>query len=179
VAEREAAKPWPRDPDDAPLYPGRAKSIAAHERARRMASEPYSLRLDMEAALARTGELSWTEAGTGPDGETGRVPVQPRAWGDVVLGRKDAPTSYHLSVVVDDALQGVTDVVRGIDLFWSTSVHRVLQVLLSLPAPRYHHHRLILDDSGKKLAKSTRATGLRELRAQGATPSDIRRMVGL
>ena len=96
-----------------------------------------------------------------------------------MLARKELPTSYHLSVVVDDALQGVTHVVRGSDLFWSTSVHRVLQVLLGLPAPTYHHHRLILDETGKKLSKSTRATALRELRAQGATPADIRRMVGL
>jgi glutamyl-Q tRNA(Asp) synthetase len=179
VAEREAAKPWPRDPDGMPLYPGSAKLITADERSRRMQREPYALRLDMEAAIARTGDLSWTETGAGPDGETGRVPAQPRAWGDVVLGRKDVPTSYHLSVVIDDALQGVTDVVRGVDLFWSTSVHRVLQELLDLPAPRYHHHRLIRDEHGRKLAKSTRATGLRELRAEGVTPEQIRKLVGL
>jgi glutamyl-Q tRNA(Asp) synthetase len=97
----------------------------------------------------------------------------------VVLARKDMPTSYHLAVVVDDARQGVTDVVRGQDLFWSTSVHRVLQALLGLPAPTYHHHRLILDAEGKKLSKSTRATALRSLRESGATAADIRRMVGL
>jgi glutamyl-Q tRNA(Asp) synthetase len=89
------------------------------------------------------------------------------------------PTSYHLAAVVDDALQGVTDVVRGVDLFWSTSVHRLLQALLGLPEPTYHHHKLILDEEGRKLSKSTQATGLRELRAKGATPRDIRRMVGL
>ncbi len=179
VAEREATKPWPRDPDGAPLYPGSAKLLAADERARRMGREPYALRLDMEAAIARSGELSWIETGAGPNGETGRVLAQPRAWGDVVLGRKDTPTSYHLSVAIDDALQGVTHVVRGLDLFWSTSVHRILQELLGLPTPRYHHHRLILDESGRKLAKSTRATALRELRAQGITPAEIRKMVGL
>src|SRR5262249_31001778 len=103
----------------------------------------------------------------------------PAAWGDVVLARKELPTSYHLSVVVDDALQGVTDVVRGSDLFWSTSVHRVLQALLGLPAPTYHHHRLILDEVGKELSKSTHSTALRELRAQGVAPADIRRLVGL
>ena len=97
----------------------------------------------------------------------------------MILARKDTPTSYHLSVVVDDALQGVTHVVRGQDLFWSTSVHRLLQALLGLPPPAYHHHRLILDADGRKLSKSTQATGLRELRAEGATPADIRRMVGL
>jgi glutamyl-Q tRNA(Asp) synthetase len=100
-------------------------------------------------------------------------------WGDVVLARKDTPTSYHLSVVVDDARQGVTHVVRGQDLFWSTSVHRLLQALLGLPAPGYHHHRLVLDADGQKLSKSTRATALRALREGGASPADIRRMVGL
>ncbi len=96
-----------------------------------------------------------------------------------MLARKEVPTSYHLSVVIDDALQGVTHVVRGRDLFWSTSVHRLIQALLGLPAPVYHHHRLILDADGRKLSKSTKATGVRELRAQGATPAEIRRMVGL
>ena len=108
-----------------------------------------------------------------------RHAADPAAWGDVIVGRKETPTSYHLAVVVDDALQGVTDVVRGRDLFWSTSVHRVLQALLDLPAPNYHHHRLILDADGKKLSKSTLATGLRELRAQGMTPADIRRLVNV
>jgi glutamyl-Q tRNA(Asp) synthetase len=101
------------------------------------------------------------------------------AWGDVVLARKETPTSYHLSVVIDDALQGISDVVRGQDLFWSTSVHRLLQELLGLPAPVYHHHRLVLDDAGQKLSKSTRATSLRELRRQGLTATDIRGMVEL
>ena len=90
-------------------------------------------------------------------------------WGDVVLARKEVPTSYHLAVAVDDALQGVTDVVRGQDLFWSTSIHRLLQALLGLPEPIYHHHKLILDADGRKLSKSTQATSLRELRAGGAT----------
>jgi glutamyl-Q tRNA(Asp) synthetase len=179
VAEREAASPWPRDPDGVPLYPGTAKQLAADERARRMQCEPYALRLDMEAALLRVGELSWTEEGVGPNGETGRVPAAPAAWGDVILGRKDTPASYHLAVVIDDALQGVTHVVRGLDLFWATGVHRLLQTLLGLPTPRYHHHRLILDPGGRKLSKSTHATGLRELRAQGVTPAEIRRLVGL
>jgi len=107
------------------------------------------------------------------------IAADPAAWGDVIVGRKETPTSYHLSVVIDDALQGVTHVVRGQDLFWSTSVHRVLQTLLDLPAPSYHHHRLILDADGKKLSKSTQATGLRELRAQGLTAADIRRLVNM
>src|SRR6185437_35159 len=103
--------------------------------------------------------------------------ADPAAWGDVILARKETPTSYHLSVVIDDAVQGVTDVVRGQDLYPSTSVHRVLQALLGVPAPRYRHHRLILGPDGKKLSKSTQATGLRELRALGKTPMDIRNMV--
>jgi glutamyl-Q tRNA(Asp) synthetase len=140
---------------------------------------PYALRLDMEAAIARAGRLAWTEQGAGPAGESGEVTAQPEAWGDVILARKETPTSYHLSVVMDDALQGVTDVVRGQDLFWSTSVHLLLQSLLGMPQPAYRHHRLVLDASGQKLSKSTRATALRELRAAGTAPADIRRLVGL
>jgi glutamyl-Q tRNA(Asp) synthetase len=180
VAERERHGTWPRDPDGAPLYPGVGKASPPPERARRVdAGEPYALRLDMGSAIARAGALDWSETGSGPHGETGIVPAVPTAWGDVVLARKETPTSYHLAVVADDAHQGVTDVVRGQDLFWSTSVHRLLQVILGLPAPRYHHHRLVLDAAGRKLAKSTSATALRMLRAEGATPADIRRMVGL
>jgi glutamyl-Q tRNA(Asp) synthetase len=180
VAQREAAAPWPRDPDGAPLYPGTAKSPPPEERERLIAQgAPYALRLDMAAALARTSPLTWIEHGEGPDGETGVVSAQPEAWGDVILARKETPTSYHLSVVIDDALQGVTDVVRGRDLFWSTSVHLLLQNLLDIPKPAYRHHRLIEDASGHKLSKSTQATALRELRGQGATPADIRSLVGL
>jgi glutamyl-Q tRNA(Asp) synthetase len=178
VAARETHAPWPRDPDGAPLYPGDARALAPSERRRRMeAGDPYALRLDMAAAIARTGALSWGE--TGAESEAGSVAAAPQMWGDVVLARKETPTSYHLAVVVDDARQRVTHVVRGQDLFWSTSVHRVLQALLDLPAPSYHHHRLILDAEGKKLSKSTRATALRALRESGATAADIRRMVGL
>ena len=169
------------DPDGAPLYPGRLNTIiGADERRRRSdAGEPYALRLDMAAAVARTGALTWEETGAGPSGDTGSIAAEPTAWGDVILARKETPTSYHLAVVVDDAAQGVTDVVRGRDLFPATSVHRLLQVLLGLPAPRYHHHRLILDAEGVKLSKSTSATGLRELRGRGATAADIRKAVGL
>ncbi len=175
----ELGEAWPHDPDGAPLYPGDAKALASAERTRRMAAEPYALRLDMAAALKRTGPLAWQETGVGPSGETGTIAADPAAWGDVVLARKDTPTSYHLAVTVDDAAQGVTDVVRGRDLFHATSVHRLLQALLGWPAPRYHHHRLILDAEGHKLSKSTFATGLHELRAHGATAVDIRRLVGL
>ena len=119
----------------------------------------------------------WIETGCGA--ETRSVAATPEIWGDVVLARKETPTSYHLSVVIDDACQGVTHVVRGRDLFTATSVHRQLQALFALPAPTYHHHRLILDADGKKLSKSTRATALRALREDGASAADIRRMVGL
>ena len=180
VAERETDAPWPRDPDGAPLYPGTAKSLGCEERDRLIAQGvPYALRLDMAAAFERVQGLTWTELGEGPCGERGTVLARPEAWGDVILARKETPTSYHLSVVVDDALQGVTEVVRGCDLFWSTSVHLLLQRLLGMPQPVYRHHRLVTDTSGQKLSKSTDATALRELRRQGATPSDIRRLVGL
>jgi len=180
VAERERHGPWPRDPDGAPLYPGDARALSSAQRRQRIAAgEPYALRLDMAAAMARAGPLTFDETGRGPAGESGVLAASPEQWGDVVLARKETPTSYHLSVVVDDALQGVTHVVRGQDLFQATAVHRLLQALLGLPAPQYHHHRLILDAEGRKLAKSTRATALRALRADGATAVDIRRMVGL
>ncbi|MBX9649191.1 MAG: tRNA glutamyl-Q(34) synthetase GluQRS [Xanthobacteraceae bacterium] len=180
VAEKEAVAPWSRDPDGAPLYPGNAKSLSAAERERLIASgAPYALRLDTAAACAQAGELGWKEFGEGPDGECDAVIAQPEAWGDVILARKETPTSYHLSVVVDDALQGITHVARGGDLFWSTSVHRLLQALLGLPQPAYGHHALVTDASGHKLSKSTGAQALRELRATGATPADIRRMVQL
>jgi glutamyl-Q tRNA(Asp) synthetase len=180
VGDRESHVRWPRDPDGAPLYPGTARQMPEAERAARIArGDAYAIRLDMLNAMEWTGPLTWTEIGAGPSGETGIVAADPAAWGDVIVGRKETPTSYHLSVVLDDALQGVTHVVRGQDLFWSTSVHRVLQTLLDLPAPVYRHHRLILDAEGRKLAKSTQATGLRELRAAGITPLDIRRLAGL
>jgi glutamyl-Q tRNA(Asp) synthetase len=180
VAELDRQGGWPRDPDGVPIYPGRARKMSAAERERRRAAgEPFALRLAMDRAVARAGVLTWTETGAGPLGQTGLVTAAPQMWGDVVLARKEAPTSYHLSAVVDDALQGVTDIMRGQDLFWSTSIHRLLQKLLGLPEPAYHHHKLILDAEGQKLSKSTQATGLRELRAGGATALDIRRMVGL
>ena len=186
VREREARGPWPRDPDGAPLYPGSAQALPDEERARRIAAgEPYALRLDMAAAVARaapptralTSALTWREQDA--DGRIATIAADPAAWGDVVLARKETPTSYHVSVVVDDAAQGVTDVVRGRDLFAATAVHRLLQALLGLPQPVYRHHPLILDADGQKLSKSSQTTGLRELRAGAATPADIRRMVGL
>ena len=133
--------------------------------------------LTLRSALARVGKpISWTETG---DGETREVAATPERWGDVILGRKETPASYHLAVVLDDALQGVTHVVRGVDLYEATSVHRLLQEILGLPAPVYHHHRLVLDTDGRKLSKRDKSTTLRDLRAAGWTPADVRRAVGL
>jgi len=180
IAACETQGAWPRDPDGALLYPGTAKMMSDRERKSRMDSgDPYALRLDMQAALALVGDLSWIESGASPAGATRMVGADPAAWGDVILARKETPTSYHLAVVVDDAAQGITEVVRGRDLFYATAVHRLLQALLGLPQPRYYHHRLILDADGNKLSKSTRSTGLRELRTDGVSAADIRRMVGL
>jgi glutamyl-Q tRNA(Asp) synthetase len=179
VAAREQTdgKRWPNDPDGVPLYPGLAESIAREERDRRRAREPFALRLDMRRAIARTGKpLVWLETGSGDPRE---VTAEPERWGDVILGRKETPASYHLAVVLDDAVQGVTHVVRGLDLYQSTAVHRLLQDLFGLPAPIYHHHRLVLDNDGRKLAKRAPSTTLRDLRAGGWTPRQIREAVGL
>jgi glutamyl-Q tRNA(Asp) synthetase len=164
---------WPRDPEGAALYPGPANAPAPNHTEGR----PFALRLRMQEATRRVGPLAWREYGSGPRGEIGEVMAQPLAWGDIVLARKEMPTSYHLAVTLDDARQRVTHVVRGQDLFWSTSVHRLLQTLLGLPVPVYTHHRLVLDVAGVKLAKSTKSTALRELRAAGVTPDDVREML--
>jgi glutamyl-Q tRNA(Asp) synthetase len=177
----DAPAGWPRDPDGAPFYPPRDRAMATRERNARIAEgEPFSWRLDMTAALARLRRPpTWDETGMGPSGESGRIVADPADWGDVVIARKDVPASYNLCVVVDDAIQAVTDVVRGRDLFHATAVHRVLQDLLGLPVPSYHHHDLILGDDGRKLSKSRRDTALRALREAGATPEDVARKVGL
>jgi glutamyl-Q tRNA(Asp) synthetase len=169
---------WPRDPDGVPLYPGNARDLSEAERRRKIESgESHALRLDLQAALARIQKpLSWIESG---DGARREIAARPERWGDVILGRKETPASYHLACVLDDALQGVTDVVRGLDLYEATSVQRLLQEILGLPAPAYHHHRLILDADGKKLAKRDPATTLRDLRAHGVSAADVRRQVGL
>lgn len=178
VNYERAGSAWPRDPDGAPLYPPLDKRRAPHEVEALLASRvKHAWRLDMEKALAKVGEpLTWNELGQGSERT---IEADPGAWGDVVLSRSDAPSSYHLSVVIDDALQGVTQVVRGLDLFHATSVHRLIQRLLDLPAPDYSHHRLILGPDGRKLSKSEGSTGLSTLRQQGHTPLDIRRLVGL
>jgi glutamyl-Q tRNA(Asp) synthetase len=169
-----------RDPDGAPLYPGLDRDLAASEAECRIASgAPYALRLKTDRAAALAGPLSWRETGAGPHDEQGTIVANPAMWGDFVIARKEIPTSYHLAVVVDDAAQGVTHVVRGRDLFYATAAHVLLQKLLGLPSPVYHHHRLITDPAGRKLAKLDRDTSLRALREAGASPTDIRRMVGL
>jgi glutamyl-Q tRNA(Asp) synthetase len=140
---------------------------------------PFTWRLDMAKAMAAAGPLDWQELGEGTHGERGTLVAHPEMWGDVVLGRRDAPVSYHLAVVVDDAAQEVTEVVRGQDLFHATAVHRLLQALLGLPAPSYRHHRLILDETGKKLSKSAASTGLAELRAAGVSVPELRRRIGI
>lgn len=178
-----AAVPGAVDPDGAPLYPGMHRDLPAAEVARRRdRGEPFAMRLDMAKAIARARTLPGGQglSFTAIDEElrTRRVDADPARWGDVVLQRKEVPTSYHLAVVVDDARQGVTHVVRGLDLLAATDVHRMLQVLLGLPEPRYHHHRLIADAAGRKLAKSCKDTSLRELREGGMTADDVRRQLG-
>lgn len=178
---QECGEEWPRDPDGTPLYPVFERRTAEAERRRRIAEgEPHAWRLDMEAAMAAAGSgLGWVEEGQGPAGEGGFVSARPDAWGDVVIARSEVATSYHLSVTVDDAIQGITHIVRGRDLFHATGVHRLLQELLGLPVPRYLHHDLILGEDGRKLSKSRGDTGIAALREAGMTPPDIRRMVGL
>ncbi|MDM9627194.1 tRNA glutamyl-Q(34) synthetase GluQRS [Rhizobium sp. S152] len=173
-----AGTQWPRDPDGSPLYPADDRERSHDEREAMLATgRKHAWRLDMARALETIGEpLVWSETG---DGERGAMKADPAAWGDAILSRSDAPSSYHLSVVVDDALQGVTHVVRGLDLFHATAVHRVLQALLGLPVPVYHHHRLVTDADGRKLSKSAGDTGLAELRARGFSAGDIRDLVGL
>lgn len=177
--EQETGRPWPRDPDGAPVYPGPDRDMPDAERRSRMAGgAPHVFRLDMAEAVKLAGPLRFAETGAGPAGETGVLAADPAAWGDVVLARKGLPTSYHLAVTVDDALQDVTHVVRGRDLFAATSVHRLLQALLGLPEPTYHHHRLILGEDGRKLSKSRGDTSLRALRDAGIGAEAIRMRLG-
>ncbi|HBF32148.1 tRNA glutamyl-Q(34) synthetase GluQRS [Rhizobium sp.] len=167
---------WPQDPDGAPHYPTFERDLDPAEARQRIEDGArHSLRLNMEKALSLLSEpLTWTEGD-----ENTIITADPAAWGDVILWRWDAPSSYHLSVVVDDALQGVTHVVRGRDLYHATSVHRLLQSLLGLPAPHYHHHRLILGEDGRKLSKSEGAASIQGLRQQGLSAFDIRKLLDL
>jgi len=177
-AHETGGTPWPRDPNGTPLYPSDDRRRSDVERQHLLdAGLKHAWRLDMEKAMAAVvTPLGWQESG---DGERGDIAADPAAWGDVVLSRSDAPSSYHLSVVVDDAVQGITHVVRGLDLFHATSIHRLLQTLLSLPEPLYHHHRLVLDNDGRKLSKSSGDTGIAEWRRQGLSVAELRRRIGL
>lgn len=159
-----------------PVYPSTCRSLTEAERCARLAEgRPHALRLDAARAAAMTGPLHWADEGPGLAGE---IAVDPGVNGDVVLARRDTPTSYHLAVTVDDAIQGVTLVSRGRDLFAATHVHRLLQALLGLPAPRYHHHVLLVNAAGERLAKRDGAVSLASLRAAGHSPAEVRAMAG-
>lgn len=182
VAAREAAdgRPLARDPDGAPLYPGTCRHLPADEVASRVASgEPHALRLNMAAALAGIVPLSWTSFDPNGGGEESAVAARPERWGDAVVVRKDVPTSYHLSVVLDDARQGITHIVRGLDLEAATDIHAVLAARLGIPLPRYHHHRLLTDPAGAKLSKSRSSASLRDLREAGESAASVRARLGL
>ena len=171
-AEIARAGSAPHGPEG-PLYPGTCRGLAADRRAARVAAgEPYALRLDVARAVAAAGTLEWT------DEQEGTVRADPASHGDVVLARKEMPTSYHLAVTVDDALQDVTLVTRGEDLFTATHIHRLLQALLDLPVPRYLHHRLLTDASGRRYAKRDRALTIAALRDAGHSPAEVRVMAG-
>ena len=159
---------------DGPLYPGTCRSRSASEQQERIvAGQPYALRLDVAKAVASIGrDLYWEDL------DRGYQKAEPAAFGDVVLARKETPTSYHLAVVVDDALQDITLVTRGEDLFEATHLHRLLQELLRLPVPQWRHHRLITDENGKRLAKRDDAKSLRALREQGWTARQVRETLG-
>ncbi|MEX1147457.1 MAG: tRNA glutamyl-Q(34) synthetase GluQRS [Sphingomonadales bacterium] len=167
--EIAASTTAPHGPEG-PVYPGTCRGMAASERHSRMDNgDAYALRLNMDAALARAPRpILWHDRAAGP------VTATPELFGDVVLARKETPTSYHLAVTVDDALQGITLVTRGHDLFDATHIHRLLQVLLDLPMPDYHHHPLLVDETGRRLAKRDRDATLAEMRARGVTPDSLR-----
>ncbi|MEO5375251.1 MAG: tRNA glutamyl-Q(34) synthetase GluQRS [Alphaproteobacteria bacterium] len=172
-AEIAAMGAAPHGPDG-PVYPGACRRLPADERRRRREEGlPFALRLDMERATALVGPLTWVDRGRGP------LTAEPGLFGDVVLARRETPASYHLAVTMDDHLQGVTLVTRGEDLFHATHVHRLLQAVLGLDTPEYHHHPLIIGADGRRLAKRDRAATLRDLRAAGETPQGIRERLGL
>ncbi|RLQ88601.1 tRNA glutamyl-Q(34) synthetase GluQRS [Notoacmeibacter ruber] len=175
VADVEAAGgDWPRDPDGTPHPPLSEKTRTTAERHKLIETgHPYAWRLDMKAALQRLGwkEVSWRESAT-PLEKPQTARFDARLWGDVVLARKDIPTSYHLAVVLDDAQQGVSHIIRGRDLYPATAIHRVLQALLALPEPIYHHHALVLDEDGRKLSKSIGSAALSAQRLGGYEPQE-------
>jgi len=163
-----------RDPDGAFLYPGTCRGLSPAERERRfLDGQRFALRLDMAKALAEI-TLLLTYREFRESNVAAEIIPKPEIWGDVLIGRRDVPASYHLACVLDDHIQGITDVVRGVDLEPSTALHRLLQALLGLKTPNYHHHRLVLDREGRKLSKSKGAPCLRDLRAQGVSPSQVR-----
>ena len=167
----------PKQGPDGPLYPGTCRALGeAERRAGVAAGRPYALRLDVAAAAAAAGPLAWIEHGRGLEGAA--VAAEPEIHGDVVLARKDVPTSYHLAVTVDDAEQGITLVTRGEDLAPATHVHRLLQALLDLPVPQWHHHGLVEDAAGRRLAKRDDALAIRTLRDRGLSPAEVRCMAG-
>jgi glutamyl-Q tRNA(Asp) synthetase len=167
AAEIAAAGAAPHGPAGI-AYPGTCRRLAPAERAERIeAAQPYAIRLDVAAGLAVTGPLTWR------DRDAGRVEARPELEGDVVIARRDAPTSYHLSVTVDDHLQGVTLVTRGVDLFAATHVQRLLQALLGYHAPAYRHHRLLANAAGERLSKRDGAVSIRALRAQGRSATEV------
>jgi glutamyl-Q tRNA(Asp) synthetase len=184
IAEATETAPLAVDPDGAPLYPGLHKHLPKEEIARRLSrNEPFALRLDMERALEAlegiTGSRRVTFTELDAEGGAQTIEMDPAAWGDAVIVRKDTPTSYHLAVVVDDARQGVTHVTRGRDLYEATSLQRLLQTLLGVPVPVYHHHPLINGADGRKLSKSAGDLSLRQMRAEGADALQIRRRLEL
>ena len=171
-AEIAAAANAPHGPDG-PHYPGICRGLSASRReARIQAGEAHALRLDVAAATRAVGPLDWIDRGIG------RIEVDPHLHGDVVLARKDSPTSYHLAVTLDDAIQGVTLVTRGEDLFPASHIHRLLQALLDLPQPEWHHHGLLTDETGRRLAKRHDALSIRALREAGRSPAEVRALAG-
>jgi glutamyl-Q tRNA(Asp) synthetase len=172
----------PGEGPDGAIYPGPLAPMSADEETARLsAGEPFAWRLSMKAAADTLGDLSqltFVEEGEGPDGERGEIPVRADRIGDVILGRKDVGTSYHLAVTLDDATQGNSHVIRGQDLFFATSVHRILQALLDLPVPVYRHHKLLTGPDGKRFAKRDKAQTLRALRETGVTAAEVCQQLG-
>lgn len=160
---------------EGPVYPGTCRGLSAAEREARMGHEPHAWRIDMAKAAAMAGQLAWADAGDAPDTPSAwRIVVaRPLRAGDVVLARKDAPTSYHLACTLDDAAMGVSHVLRGADLRAATDIHRLLQALLNLPSPAYIHHPLLVGADGRRLAKRDGSIALADLRAQGVDPLQL------
>jgi glutamyl-Q tRNA(Asp) synthetase len=179
IADEIARAAWAPHGVEGPLYPGTCRRLSAAARANRIAAGgAYALRLDVAKARGAVGQLRFVEEGAGPHGETGQQIARPELLGDVVLARKQMAASYHLAAVVDDAAQAVSLVTRGNDLFTATAIQRLIQALLALPQPHYAHHRLILDEQGRKFSKRDRAITLKALREAGLTPAAIRHRIG-